>query len=80
MYTALLFSGPIVLDTLGRGLVIEGWLRIRGWARIGVLVSRLRTMLDEALARKINDPSLDLSNDEVVNVVRKLVEKDGLDQ
>lgn len=80
VYTALLFSGPIILDTLGRGLIIEGWLRIRGWARIGVLVSRLRTMLDEVLARKIKDPSLDLSNDEVVNVVRSLVEKDGLDR
>lgn len=69
-----------MLDTLGRGLVIDGWLRIRGWARIGVLVSRLRIMLDEALARKIKDPALDLSSDEVVNVVRNLVEKDGLDQ
>lgn len=37
-------------------------------------------MLDEALARKIEDPALDLSTDEVVGVVRKLVEKDGLDQ
>ncbi|KAL8814218.1 MAG: hypothetical protein Q9191_008565 [Dirinaria sp. TL-2023a] len=80
VYTALLFSGPIVLDTLGRGLVIDGWLRIRGWARIGVLVSRLRIMLDEALARKIKDPALDLGGDEVVNVVRSLVERDGLDR
>ena len=48
-YAALLFSGPIVLDTLGRGLVVDGWLRLRGWARIGVLVSRLRCMLDDVL-------------------------------
>lgn len=37
-------------------------------------------MLDEVLARKIEDPALDISGDEVVAVVRKLVEKDGLDQ
>lgn len=79
-YSLLLFSGPITLDTLGRGLIVDGWLRLRGWARIGVLVSRLRMMLDEVLARKIDDPLLDLDKDEVVAVVRKLVEFDGLDR
>lgn len=80
VFSALLFSGPIAVDTLGRGLIVDGWLRLRGWARIGVLVSRLRFMLDEVLARKIDDPSLDIGNDEVVDIVRRLVEKDGLDQ
>ena len=79
-YSLLLFSGSITLDTLGRGLIVDGWLRLRGWARIGVLVSRLRMMLDEVLAKKIDNPSLDLSNVEVVAVVRKLVEFDGLDR
>ncbi|CAD6590293.1 MAG: hypothetical protein ASARMPRED_004713 [Alectoria sarmentosa] len=79
-YSLLLFSGPITLDTLGRGLIVDGWLRLRGWARIGVLVSRLRMMLDEVLAKKIDNPSLDVGNDEVVAVVRKLVEFDGLDR
>ncbi|KAN0098389.1 ATP-dependent RNA helicase-like protein A [Hyaloscypha variabilis] len=79
-YTALLFSGPITLDTLGRGLIVDGWLRLRGWARIGVLVSRLRGMLDDVLARKIDEPELDLSGNEVVAAVMHLVELDGLDQ
>jgi ATP-dependent RNA helicase DHX57 len=78
-YTALLFSGPIELDTLGRGLVVDGWLRLRGWARIGVLVSRLRGMLDDVLQRKIDDPGLEVGN-EVVDCVVRLVELDGLDQ
>ncbi|KAL2075190.1 hypothetical protein VTL71DRAFT_132 [Oculimacula yallundae] len=79
-YTALLFSGPINLDTLGRGLIVDGWLRLRGWARIGVLVSRLRGMLDDVLARKIDEPELDLAGDEVVAAVLHLVQLDGLDQ
>lgn len=80
-YTALLFSGPITLDTMGRGLIVDGWLRLRGWARIGVLVSRLRIMLDDVLARRIDDPSSAMNDVEVrvVDVVRKLVERDGLD-
>ena len=79
-YTLLLFSAPPRLDTLGRGLLVDNWLRLRGWARIGVLVSRLRMMLDEVLAKKIEDPAWDLGGDEVVGIVRKLVELDGLDR
>ncbi|KAI4284465.1 MAG: hypothetical protein L6R35_004909 [Caloplaca aegaea] len=80
-YTLLLFGGgPIVLDTLGRGLVMDGWLRLRGWARIGVLVSRLRMILDEALAKKIEDPGMDITGSEIVGIVRRLVELDGMDR
>ncbi|KAL8946209.1 MAG: hypothetical protein Q9222_007366 [Ikaeria aurantiellina] len=79
-FTLLLFGGPITLDTLGRGVVVDGWLKLRGWARIGVLVNRLRMMVDDVLARKIEDPSLDISGSEVIGVVRKLVEFDGMDR
>jgi ATP-dependent RNA helicase DHX57 len=37
-------------------------------------------MLDDVLARKIDEPELDLSGNEVVKVVMHLVELDGLDQ
>lgn len=68
------------MDTLGRGLIVDGWLRLRGWARIGVLVSRLRSMLDDVLAKKIDEPEMDLSSNEVVAIVTRLVELDGMDQ
>jgi len=45
-----------------------------------VLVSRLRLMLDEVLAKKIDDPGMDLGKNEIVSMVRRLVELDGLDQ
>jgi ATP-dependent RNA helicase DHX57 len=81
-YTALLFSGPIDLDTLGRGLLVDGWIRLCGWARIGVLVSRLRVMLDEVLAKKIENPVAvnAAGEDDVVSVARKLIELGGLDE
>lgn len=69
---------------MGRGLIVDGWLRLRGWARIGVLVSRLRMMLDDILAAKIDNP--DTSNtssqaeERVIEVVKLLVELNGLDQ
>ena len=60
--------------------MVDGWVRLRGWARIGVLVSRLRTMLDDVLAKKIDDPTVDLCANDVVDTVRRLIELDGLDQ
>ncbi|KAI6085914.1 P-loop containing nucleoside triphosphate hydrolase protein [Hypoxylon rubiginosum] len=78
-FTLLLFSGSIELDTLGRGLVVDGWLRLRGWARIGVLVSRLRGMVDNVIALKVNDPQANVQDNEVIRMVAKLIELDGLD-
>jgi ATP-dependent RNA helicase DHX57 len=37
-------------------------------------------MLDDVLARKVDEPALDLSGNEVVEVVLRLVELDGMDQ
>lgn len=45
-----------------------------------MLVSRLRGMLDDVLARKIDEPGMDLAGNEVVEVVMRLVELDGMDQ
>jgi ATP-dependent RNA helicase DHX57 len=37
-------------------------------------------MLDDVLARKIDEPDMDLGENEVVAIVTKLVELDGMDQ
>ncbi|KAK2774181.1 hypothetical protein FQN52_004411 [Onygenales sp. PD_12] len=81
-YSLLLFSGPITLDTLGRGVLVDGWQRLRGWARIGVLASRLRMLLDEALAKRMDNPGVDVDGgeDAVIEVVRRLVVFNGQDQ
>ncbi|CBF86255.1 hypothetical protein AN2138.2 [Aspergillus nidulans FGSC A4] len=94
-YSLLLFCGSIDLDTTGRGLIVDGWLRLRGWARIGVLVSRLRTMVDEIIATRIDNPGAFLESlssisssasrkdriaNHVIDVVKKLIEFNGLDQ
>ncbi len=44
-----------------------------------MLVSRLRGMLDEVLARKIERPDVEVGGDEVVGLCRGLVERDGMD-
>ncbi|TKX22105.1 putative ATP-dependent RNA helicase ucp12 [Elsinoe australis] len=79
-YSLLLFCGSLTLAAQnGGGLLVDQWIRIRGWARIGVLVSRLRAMLDDLLEKKLDDPSMEIGGRQVVNVVRKLIELDGMD-
>ena len=80
-YSLLMFAGQIQVDTLGRGLVVDEWIRLRGWARIGVLISRLRGMLDKVLEGMVTEPGkgMDEREKEVVQAVRRLVERDGLD-
>ncbi|KAI5296441.1 hypothetical protein KEM52_002554 [Ascosphaera acerosa] len=89
-YSLLLLCGPLALDTLGRGVVVDGWLRLRGWARIGVLASRLRMLLDQALAWELGGFAARSSDDasdaqataknRIFAVVRQLVALNGQDQ
>ena len=37
-------------------------------------------MLDDVLAKKVDEPDIDLENNEVVTIVTRLVELDGMDQ
>lgn len=53
--------------------------RLRGWARLGVLVSRLRGMMDNVIAMKVNNPQMDVRDNEVIRMAAKLIEFDGLD-
>lgn len=80
-YSLLMFAGQIQVDTLGRGLVVDEWIRLRGWARIGVLISRLRGMLDSVLEGMVKEPGKAMGERErdVVGAVRRMVERDGLD-
>lgn len=77
-YSLLLFGGDLAVDTMGRGITVDGWLRLRGWGRIGTLVAQLRGMLERVLERKIEEPEMDLGDNEVVAVARGLLQGNGM--
>ena len=82
VFGVLMFAGNLVVDGGGRGVVVDGWVRVRGWARIGVLVGRLRGMVESVLERRVEDPGAwggDNGEEEVLGVVRRLIEFDGMD-
>jgi ATP-dependent RNA helicase DHX57 len=61
---------------------VDGWLRLKGWARIGVLASRLRALLDDELRRRVDDQSRGASREgnELFDLVKHLVEFNGQDR
>lgn len=86
-YTQLLFgSSGIKIDTqVPGGGLRSGNFKIRGWARIGVLVSRLRVLLDRELSDAIDRPaaaagSSSFADSEVVKVAKWLIELNGQDR
>jgi ATP-dependent RNA helicase DHX57 len=63
---------------------VDGWLRLRGWARIGVLVSRLRGVIDGLIERRVEGTTTTTtggagSESEIIRLVTRLIELDGLD-
>ena len=58
LYAVLLF-GPKVLIDHERGLQsgADGWILMRAWPRIGVLVNSLRALFDADLEAQIDEPS-----------------------
>ena len=86
VYAILLFGGKIEVDVKGGGMTVDGWVRIRGWARIGVLVGRLRGLVDEVLRERIDGNGDGEGRfgrgegDRVLKLVRRLVEMNGQDR
>ncbi|KAG0018225.1 hypothetical protein BGZ81_010330 [Podila clonocystis] len=79
MYGLLLFGGKVQVDHLGRGLEIgDGFIKLRAFARIGVLVNQLKKLLDSVLQAKISNPELNVSESPVVEMMMKLVSTDGI--
>jgi ATP-dependent RNA helicase DHX57 len=64
---------------MGRGLVVDGWLKLAGWARIGVLVTKLRGLVDDLIGQQVQKPGTDVRGSEVTRMVMRLIELNGLD-
>ncbi|CAR26589.1 ZYRO0B13354p [Zygosaccharomyces rouxii] len=78
----LLFGGPLSYEVNGSqhspGIVLDQWLPIRTWCKNGVLIKELRTLLDQAIRDKLENPKYGdkaLENNDTSNTVLKLVEK-----
>ena len=77
VYAVLLFGGEISVHH-SEGLVrVDNWATFKAPARIAVLVRELRAEVGALLNRKVNNPSLNLSDNRVVEAMHHLLSTDG---
>jgi len=79
-YALLLFGGQINVRAAEGLIVIDNYLRLSANARIGALIGGLRRKVDDLLAKKVENPSLDVANSVEMKLIVKLLRTDGLGQ
>lgn len=76
-YGLLFFADDVAVDPLGAGIVVDGWLGLKCWPRIGVLIKILRKLFNNVMEQKLANPALNLDDNEVVSMIQDLTEKHG---
>lgn len=78
----LLFGGAITYDltnNFNNGIVIENWMPIRTWCKNGVLIKRLRILLDQVIHNKLSTPHFNSlpsdsnADNEILSVVETIL-------
>lgn len=79
---ALLFGGEILFDvstnlSTGKrcpGIVLDKWMPVRTWCKNGVLLKRLRVLLDQVIENRLSNPEQEKAegaDEEVLDIVTK---------
>jgi ATP-dependent RNA helicase DHX57 len=78
-YALLLFGGCLDVNVLSDDaeVVVAGWAKLSANPAICSLVGSLRERVDDLLARKVSDPTFDVTGSTEMKVIVKLVRGDG---
>lgn len=76
VYGHLLLSGSFTLDPLGRGILVNNWIRLAAWPKIAVFVELMRGFIAELMARKVDEPEYE-GNPEILGVMKRLISRHG---
>ncbi|GFH25553.1 ATP-dependent RNA helicase, partial [Haematococcus lacustris] len=77
MYSVALFGGELRVNSERSRIMVDDVAEFQAPALVGVLLRRLRMVLDSVLAEKIQNPGLDFSADRAVGVIMQLLATDG---
>jgi ATP-dependent RNA helicase DHX29 len=61
-YPLLLFGGEINVQHTEQLLTVDDRIKYKAYAKTGVIFKELRKLLDDLLARKLEDPSLSIES------------------
>jgi hypothetical protein len=76
-YALLLFGGTVTVYHENGTVAMDDWIHFSAVARVAVLIQKLRLGLDAVLSAKIGDPTIDMTELAVTDVVCKLLASDG---
>lgn len=77
-YSLLLFGGPLTVEARNSVIHIDGWVRLSANAKIGALIQGLRSKMDDLLRKKIDNPTISISDTPEMQLIVKLLVTDGL--
>lgn len=70
----LLFGGEIQVHHIKQLVTVDDRIIFQAYARTGVMFRELRKLLDLLLEKKLNDPSMDLGGEKIIQVICKLLQ------
>ncbi|ORY78254.1 P-loop containing nucleoside triphosphate hydrolase protein [Protomyces lactucae-debilis] len=76
-YSQLLLGHSLQLDGQGRGLIVNDWVKLRAFPKIGVLCKLLRIMLDDILLNKFEFPQ-ETASPAVLSLITDLLASNGI--
>ena len=76
-YALLLFGGQLDVRHSDNKIVIDGWMHFDVASVVGVVIQELRKSLEELLARKIENPDIDVSSSKLMDAIILLLVKSG---
>ncbi|XP_067658403.1 ATP-dependent RNA helicase dhx29-like [Haliotis asinina] len=72
-YPLMLFGGDIDVQHTQQAVSIDTWIQFKAKAKTGVIFKELRYLLADMLQKKLEDPTLDLKEDKLIPLIRRLI-------
>jgi ATP-dependent RNA helicase DHX57 len=76
-YALLIFGGKIDVQHEQGLLLVDEWAKFKAPAKIVILVREMRQLVNKLLSTKVENPRLDISSSELVDVLLKVLTTDG---
>jgi ATP-dependent RNA helicase DHX57 len=77
-YSLLLFGGNLTVESRNNIIRVDNWVQLSANARIGALIQGLRSKMDDLLTKKIDNPTISISDTPEMQLIVKLLVTDGL--
>ncbi|XP_077398552.1 ATP-dependent RNA helicase DHX29 [Vanacampus margaritifer] len=76
-FPMLLFGGDIDIQHRERLITLDGWMHFQAPVRIAVIFKHLRKLLDSLLAKKLENPRMNLEGERTIQIILELIKSEN---